>query len=428
MHRDGERFSYGVVLLIFGALSAPVIFLHTQFTDNYDEAKYHLPAIQRFAAQLPYPDLRHYSSATTPLYHLAFAILVRIGAGLTELRLVNFAISLATVLVVVAYLRRASTPESGSLANAAALLFATSIYVVGPSVRLTTDNLALGCSVGVLYLLDLENEGHAFGWAVLLTMVAVLTRQTYLWLIPLLFAYAVTNKEWDSSRKLRASGLSMVPLLSLLPFFLLWHGLANADFAAKHELSHGMLNGKALALAVSMLGFFALVFTPALARVLSAALNSKLLPAITIAVAVALLPLLGAHPGAYQVPMEGGWLRALAEHTPVLFGNWVLFWLLFPVGCVVIAAMCYHIAATGQEIWVFAAFGLWLLVNLMQGRAMAKYYEPFEIVVMGRFAVRGRSGFWETVPVWLMAAVFIIFDISRFWLGSGWASPGYLNK
>src|SRR5579871_5957648 len=65
--------SIATVLLIFAGLALPAIFRTAQFTENYDEARYHLPAITQFAAQLPYPDLRNYSSATTPLFHILFA-------------------------------------------------------------------------------------------------------------------------------------------------------------------------------------------------------------------------------------------------------------------------------------------------------------------------------------------------------------------
>src|ERR1700733_9628964 len=97
-----------LVLLVFGIIALPGLLRNAMFTENYDEAKYHLPAIQRFAAELPHPNLRTYSSATTPFYHLLFALLVRIGYGLTSLRLINFAISAATVLMVMAYLRSAA--------------------------------------------------------------------------------------------------------------------------------------------------------------------------------------------------------------------------------------------------------------------------------------------------------------------------------
>lgn len=80
---------------------------------------------------------------------------------------------------------------------------------------------------------------------------------------------------------------------------------------------------------------------------------------------------------------------------------------------------------TRREVWILVALVLWLLLNVMQARAMAKYYEPFEMVVVSRFAVRARSRWWVNIPVWALAAVFVVVDIFRFWFGSGWASPGF---
>lgn len=415
-----------LVLLVFAIIALPGLFRNALFTENYDETKYHLPAIQRFAADLPHPNLSTYSSATTPLYHLLFALLMRIGCGLTSLRLINFAISAATVLVVMAYLRSASPDRGSWLPGSTTLLFASSIYVVGPSIRLTTDNLALGAAVAILYVLDrdkVRSEGP-FGLTVLLAIIAILTRQLYLWLVPMLGLYALTNDKWDMNRKLIAAGAATLPLLVALPFFILWHGFSNANFAPQHELRDGFVNGKALVLAVCTLGVFTAIFTPAITRVLLPDKRGGLLLVSTLVLAVGLLPTLGAYAGSYRVPMEGGWLRAVAEHTPVVFNIWSLFWILFSIGCAVIAAMAYHAATTRQEVWILVALVLWLIVNSMQGRAMAKYYEPFEIVVIGRLAVSAPSRWTDNIPLWMLAAVFIVVDIFRFWFGTAWASPG----
>lgn len=416
------------VVLIFLGVALPGLFRNAMFTEKYDEVKYHLPAIKHFAAELPHLDLSNYSSATTPLYHILFGLLLRIGCGLTTLHLVNFAISIATVLIVMRYLRRSSSDsQADCLAYSATLLLATSMYVVGPSIRLTTDNLALGSVVGVLYLLDrVETEsGRNFAIAVILSVVAVLTRQLCLWLVPLLGAYALTNTAWDMRRRTIATVAALIPLISVIPLFLLWHGFTNSHFAYKHQLHDSIVNGKALVLAVCILGAFAMVFAPAMVRVLRPDPRGRILLLATFALAAVVLPMLDARAGSYQVPMEGGWLRAMAEHSPVVFHIWSLFWILFPIGCVVIAAMSYRAVTTGREIWMVLGLGLWLLLNIMQTRAMAKYYEPFEIVVVGRFAVMARSGIWNNVPVWMLTAVFVLVDIFRFWFGAPWASPGF---
>jgi hypothetical protein len=226
-------------------------------------------------------------------------------------------------------------------------------------------------------------------------------------------------------RRLAATAASLIPLISVIPLFLLWHGFANGHFALKHQLHDGVFNGKALVLAICTLGVFAMVFASAMVRVLLPDSRGRMLLLGTFVVALAILPVLGASAGSYQVPMEGGWLRAVAEHTPVFFHIWSLFWVLFPIGCVMIAAMSYHAATSRREVWILLGLFLWLIINIMQARAMAKYYEPFEIVVVGRFAVATRSGFWDSVPAWILTAAFIIVDIFRFWLGASWASPGF---
>jgi hypothetical protein len=168
-----------------------------------------------------------------------------------------------------------------------------------------------------------------------------------------------------------------------------------------------------------------MVFASLMMRVLLPDARRRKLALVTFASALAVLPMLGAAAGSYQVPMEGGWLRAMAEHTPTIFHIWILFWILFPLGCAVLAAMVYRAATSNEDLLLVVGFAAWLLLNIMQARAMAKYYEPFEIVVVGRYAMRAPSTFLDNVPVWMLTALFIVVDIFRFWLGSPWASPGF---
>jgi len=421
----GDRLQATAVFVLFALVAFPAIFLDARFTEAYDETRYHLPAITHFAQSLPYPDLHNYSSATTPLYHLIFALLLKIGFGLTALRLINFAISTATVAAVFIYLRRAANPSSLSLANAGTLAFAASIYVVGPAVRLTTDNLALGCAVGVLYLVESERRS-VFGLEVILATAAVLTRQLYLWLVPLLVFYSLTNPRWGRMSKIEGVAASIIPFLAVTPLFFLWGGFANARFAPTHELRGNIIDGRALVMAICMLAAYSIALAPAMLQLLSSVsrLRRTLMAGLFLA-ATAILPVFGARAGSYQIPMEGGWIRALAEHTPAIAGIWALFWILFPIGIVTVVALGLYAANSRGEIWILTAFGFWLILNVMQTRAMAKYYEPFEILVVARFAVRARAASWYALGVWTLAFGFIVVDIFRFWFGSGWASPGF---
>ena len=86
--------------------------------------------------------------------------------------------------------------------------------------------------------------------------------------------------------------------------------------------------------------------------------------------------------------------------------------------------MSYRAVTTTRDLWIVLEIVLWLLLNVML-RAMAKYYEPFEIVTVGRSAVSAPSRIRVNLPVWILIAVFVVVDIFRFWFGVPWASPGF---
>ena len=416
------------VLAVFAAVAVPGVFIRGRFADQWDEATYHYPTILKFASTLPHPDLTRYQSGTGPLFHLIMAMLVRAGFGLLSLRLINLGLSATTLILVMLYLKRHAACASGASVCIVTLVFALCPYLLGPSIRLATDNLALGCAVAILYLLDDTRPASAgvFLLAVVLAVIAVLTRQLYLWLVPLLLAYAACNAAWNGIRKAIAIAASLTPCLAIAPLFIAWHGLIPPDFAERTSLNNRLFNEKALILVVCISGLYALVFAPQLTMVLRP-LNrrARLMLLGVVGLSLICLPILKAKAGDYIVPTEGGWLRALAERTPAFLGVWSLFWVLFPIGWVVICAIGYHVLQTRTGYWLLAGFALWLAFNLLQGRAMAKYYEPFEIIVLGRFAVEASpSNPWSTAPALCMAAAFVVIDIARFWLSAPWAVPG----
>ena len=107
-----------------------------------DETIYHLGVIQRFAAELPWPDLRDYNSATTPLFHLVFAAASRLfGLELPGLRALNVVLSFGAVCwLSVLFSQRLRLPRAHALLAAAA--FGMSPYVFGASFLALTDNFA----------------------------------------------------------------------------------------------------------------------------------------------------------------------------------------------------------------------------------------------------------------------------------------------
>src|SRR4030095_12839523 len=78
-----------VVVMLFNWMATPFPTFH-----DTDEVTSHYPIIERYYAELPFPDLRDSNSATAPLFHVLFAFAAKIvGLDLQPLRLLNVVIS-----------------------------------------------------------------------------------------------------------------------------------------------------------------------------------------------------------------------------------------------------------------------------------------------------------------------------------------------
>jgi hypothetical protein len=116
---------------------------------------------------------------------------------------------------------------------------AVSAYVLGPAIRLSTDNTALLFAVLSLIAVDTARDrlrSSERGWLWLLLWAAVAaaaaawTRQVQAWLSGVIMAFAVLESMTLSRRTLVAS-LSAIPVLALVPLVMLWGSLTPPDFA-----------------------------------------------------------------------------------------------------------------------------------------------------------------------------------------------------
>ena len=229
-----------------GLLAAPflvclLILLTTGWTFatfwGQDEAS-HWALMQWFAQGLPRFKAAYPCSATTPLFHLAGACLVRLfGPHLQAVRACNALLSIGGVLALFEMLRRSLGHEKATAALLCAV-FGSSSYYFGYSFRVLTDNLAMiGCllAVGELFrFVDPAEEANALicylrgcGWCGL----AVLTRQSYVFLC-LPFGVVLLASALPPRAKLaRLAGLAvaMAPFAALV---LAWGGLVTAGLPA----------------------------------------------------------------------------------------------------------------------------------------------------------------------------------------------------
>lgn len=377
---------YIVLALIFLILVVPLI--HKPEIDIYDardEDSFHFPTVRDFWDDFPAFDLTNYRSATTPLYHIVLALAAQIlGLAVVPLRLISAVISLICLLFFYRYLSTRGD-NLAALVFAALLLF--SPYFIGPAIRLSTDNAALLLAILTIYTMDTMPPITRNFWLTnFLTLVTVLTRQIYAWLLGV---YAIFHL-WRS--KLRGPKLLRMILPMLLPggglayFVFLWKGLTPPLFAG--HFSYG-LNWDVPVYIVSLIGFYALFFSPWLLKIYRH--NQGLFPIIlSMAIAVAYLllhPVSNAYPVADgSIFYRGGALWLIASRLPNIFSSALLFWILFPLGLACLVVMARYLASR-QEYLVMICLALWLAANMTNKDTYQKYYEPFLLFFIGYVVV-----------------------------------------
>lgn len=366
-----------------------------------------------FAARLPafepvYPD-----TATTPLFHLLGAFLVRlVGPSLTLARALNTAFSVAGVYALFTGLRRIFRHGPATAALLTSVFF-TSAYFFGYSFRWLTDNLALTfCILALGQLFQFadpskDNYLRSFLFGCMWYALAVLTRQSYVFL-GLPFAVVLLT----SGLPLRAIAAGMVGLaLAVAPFAALvfvWHGLVPPDFQGRHAGS--LINLYAVSLPLILVGFYVpffegIEFWRRLRSGSSVRLLWPLLAAVAGIVIVWKFPLapVEGHPewspyfpeNAYPKDSGyfGGWIYNVAGRLPRLHRNSVVFWVLLPVGMAATAGFlldaCRPSADVHRRVAVFFLAGL-LLSSLLNRICAQKYYDGLVLLFL-LWWVRGEA-------------------------------------
>lgn len=380
-----------------------------------DELAYHVPTVLRFAHELPGIDLHSYPAAQTPLFHVLFALAGKVvGYELWRLRLLNVVISWGAAVVLWAFLRRGR-----GLAPLTALvfaeLFALSPYAFGVSFLVMTDGLALllaiaAIAAAVRYAAD--GRPATLAATALLVGLAVLTRQSLIWLAPAAATLALLAR--PRVGELVRSGAAL--LLALVPFGLLvlnWHGLTPpGSDPSSCGLCSGNANGRHLSSGLSLRPVELTVALVGLYRaVLLAPLGRRALPRERLRPAA-----LGALVGLVVVALfavgtsqtDAGYIWKVAGKLPALHGTSVAFWLLAPLGGAVLGARWRR-----DDPLPFVVLG-WFLVSSLATRLLyQKYFDPIALLVV-LFAVGPRelARRRELAGAAVLAAGFIAYALS----------------
>jgi Dolichyl-phosphate-mannose-protein mannosyltransferase len=389
-----------------------------------DARVYQLPTILQLSERL---DFSSYPSAQTPLYHLlttAWGELV--GFELWKLRLLNVAFSYGAALALLRLLRRA-TPLEPWQAFALTLVFTLSPYFFGASFTLLTDNLAI-----LFALLALERIHRfssdaslaTFGLACLWIAGAVLTRQSFLWLV-LVAAWFLVRSAAPLERRAAGAALLALALAPLAALVVDWGGLVppGADPAScglctdRPGVGRDALTLRTVGFTVALLGAYAaVVFGPGLWRRSRAWRVAPRPTALVLALAVAAgVLLLAVSPLAFQPIVPGqagdaGYLWKISDRLPVVLGSSLLFWLLVPLGCVAGLLLVRRAGPGSLPAVYLAAF---LIAALPVRLVYQKYFDPFALLALALLArppdLRAR---WDYLGIAVLCVAFVAYAIS----------------
>jgi hypothetical protein len=396
-----------------------------------DARIYQLPTILQLSERL---DLSDYRSAQTPLYHLVTAGWGElVGFELWKLRLLNVAISYGMALALLRLLRRA-TPLGGLSAFALTLAFVLSPYVFGASFTLLTDNLAILFGLVALeriHAYSREGSIAAFAVACLAIGAAVMTRQSFLWLVAVA-AFFLVLPPLRVGRVAAGGAMLALALVPLAALVIEWNGLVppSADPAScglctdRPGVGRDSLTLRTVGFSVALLGMYAgLVLGPAqwrrlrspvastgrkaraaargwlrspLARSANGPLVAARSPAALLAgaaavgVALVLLEPLEYMPARPGVQGDAGYLWRLSDELPTVLDSSLLFWLLVPLGAVAGALLVRRAGWTSLPSVYLGAF---LLGTLPVNLVYQKYFDPFMLLAVALFA-RPRDLRW----------------------------------
>lgn len=404
-----------------------------------DDELSHWALIRWFAAGFPHFRAAYPATATTPLFHLAGACLVRLaGADLQFLRACNALLSAGGVLVLYGLLRRRPFGHAPATAVLLCVVFGSSAYYFGYAFRLLTDNAAvLGCLLAMGELFRFADPAEArplrrftvgCGWCGL----TILTRQSYVFLYAP-FGLALLMAPLTPRQKalgIGAMGLALVPFAALV---WAWHGPVPPDFQERHAA--GLVHLYPLALPVMLLGLYApFFFGPVLWRRLRAGTLPPrwwIGPTVGIAVALAVLiffplfPVVNRPDLATYIPTEGrenwsiyfgGWVYALAGRGTrfALRHNSLFFWLVLPLGGAALGWFLPEGWRTSSRRRVAALFLMGVLLSsLINAVSSQKYYDALVLLYLAwREDDEVTGDRWRRWCLYALIAVFCAYAVA----------------
>jgi hypothetical protein len=407
--------SMGKSPLLYAAmlLSIPfiIVFIYTNGLScgidtvfSVDEGRYHYPTILQFAKQLPFPDVSDYNSATTPLFHILFAIISKVtGTEITHLRMVNLLITYTTVILFFKIIFDQFRLSFFSTLLFT-LLFTLSPYFFREAFVVLTDNLPiLWLMLFFQYYFKYKQTQNLrlFLWSLFFIMLLCLTRQTYLY-VWIALVVDVMLGDLAVKNKIRYLALSALAILPTLGLFYLWKGLTPPSFIELHTRA-SLLNVKTVTYGFSVLGFYGL-FLPGLNFYVPFFKTQRIK---IIAVIIAAWMLMYFFP-LIKAKQDFGFLWHIASPLPKFTGTSLFFYIFTAFGAVVFLST---LQKEGLSFFVLFIIGL-LLSEIPNKFIFQRYYDSsillFLIFVSAKYHVSNKFDYYR---IGILIAFFIAYFV-----------------
>lgn len=352
-----------------------------------DDLLYHWPAIERFAQQLPAPDISDYASATTPGYHLLLAPIVRLGADHTVVQLIASAWSLGLLALL-------TWVVAGRFGKGAAVLMlpmVASMYVLYPGIWLLPDN-AGWLGVLVILLLSLKPEPTWKTWMIsgVVLFGLIWMRQIHIWIAGVIWLSAWLGST-DQTPEIRTlfsavfdrGGRAFIALACTIPaiaalvwFIAVWGGLVPPTFQDNHQGPNRSTPGFILTQLAILSVFFAPMLWDRLKEVWKHQ-SGWIIFAIVIGCALGVFP---ASSYSYDAGRYSGWwnlinkLPVIADRSPIIL-----------IGSISgsIALVVWLNLVTRRDAWIWiGAFVAFMLAQSANHASWQRYHEPMLLIMI----------------------------------------------
>jgi hypothetical protein len=379
-----------------------------------DQFDYHLKVIEKFAAELPRPDLHDYASATTPGYHLLIGMVERVlGLGPTGLQVAASVFTILLLWVVTTAVLQAGSRRGRASWELAALVLpvVASPYVFTSGVWLLPDNA--GWLLVMLVLLislsgwmgSARHGARALVLGAFLLVLTVLVRQNHLWVAaPFVIAAWLSRtgeEEGCLASAVREPGsrlgptvaalLACLPAIGVLAWFVhLWHGLTPPSFQAQHQVKNeSHINWATPPFILALVGVFSPFFVgwwwAGMVRLWRGA-RWALIGAAGAGFALAAVPV---TTYLYEPRATGLWQVVLAmEHCKIAYiggRTSVLILALATIGGPMLAA--WLTIVDGKRRWIIAtALGAFVAAQSANANCWQRYHEPFLLMLFALIA------------------------------------------